>query len=281
MYRASSIQLFIDALKRYLKYLQPLRKKDNEKIEQLYTEAVRLGKYLIMQKKKARDDWDIIDLVFEGRALVLIKSLLYYEKVFSNRESDKKLYGGQPLEAVEFLKKRVAKITELENLGQMGDVSIEKIMGDVEPFVDKRSNGDPMVLDEAMSRNIRKLSDDQETNDRAVDDAATILEDRIRSTAGLPMSDFGTRLVKKAFDKNDGLLILSREANEQDGYHKLYEGFLSALKNPLSHRRVKISSDRAKQVIQFADYLVGLLDSAERRVVSVETVRERDQETKN
>ena len=60
------------------------------------------------------------------------------------------------------------------------------------------------------------------------------------------------------------ILVFSPEANEQEGFWKMYEGIMMAYKNPTSHRRMKFTRERTIQIINFIDQLVGLLQNAVR-----------------
>jgi uncharacterized protein (TIGR02391 family) len=147
----------------------------------------------------------------------------------------------------------------------MSKVLEEKIMGEIVETKESKEETKPVILDQELLRISRRITNNPNNNDRVIDNALTVLEDRIRNVAGLNKSDFGQRLIDKTFRPGDGVLIISDVGNEPEGYWKLFDGFFKALKNPLSHRRIPYVKNEAIQIIQFADYLISLLEKAKQR----------------
>jgi uncharacterized protein (TIGR02391 family) len=93
------------------------------------------------------------------------------------------------------------------------------------------------------------------------------VEIRVRKLAGYPESDFGTTMVRKAFDpKNGPLSDLEQDGGEREATSHLFAGALGVFKNPSSHREVNFDDPTlASEVILFADLLLRMLDAMEKR----------------
>lgn len=104
--------------------------------------------------------------------------------------------------------------------------------------------------------------------DRAVREACVILEHRVRTMIKAETSVLGVNLMTQAFRRESGALILADDSAEQEGAHQLYRGIVGFLKNPTSHRLVtSYSRNRAMEVIGFVDFLLDILQEAQRREV--------------
>jgi len=102
--------------------------------------------------------------------------------------------------------------------------------------------------------------------DTAVGAACTVLEDRLRSIAGLGPDAYGVNLVDRALKRQNGILVLSDVDAEQEGAHHLYRGVVGFFKNPTSHRVIEdYDLTRARQVVGLIDTLLQLLREAKRR----------------
>jgi len=88
------------------------------------------------------------------------------------------------------------------------------------------------------------------------------VEVRVRDLAGLPHSDFGVKLMHKAFRPPGGPLcaLSPLEPSEAEAQHLLFAGAFGLLRNPPSHRRVDYEDAvEAVEVILLADLLLRLL----------------------
>jgi len=264
-FRGSSIKLFIKGIQKYQLYLQGFKGEGTEKINQTIESLGRLLSWLRENLNNYTSDWDMNNIQLHGETLSLFKSTLLYSLNDAELEREEILKKNPPPEATEGIDNKIESIKELMNTGIMIKVPTEFIMGKITKT--KTSNSvKPIILDEELQKTVRKITDNPENNDRAIDDAITTLEDRIRNVAGLTNNDYGQRLIDKALRPQVGILIISDVANEQEGYWKIYDGFLKAFKNPTSHRRVRnISKNEANQIIQFTDYLIGLLQNVSQR----------------
>lgn len=94
------------------------------------------------------------------------------------------------------------------------------------------------------------------------------VEVRVREAGGFGNSDYGTDLMRRAFDsKNGPLTDKSAEKSEREAVAHLFAGAMGLLKNPRSHREVPIDdAAEAAEVVMFASYLLRIVDR--RRVAS-------------
>lgn len=75
--------------------------------------------------------------------------------------------------------------------------------------------------------------------DTAVRDAFVLVEDKVRTAAGLPNSLVGVQLMRTAFDPNKGKLTDSKLVMaERERMADLFAGAIGTFKNPHSHRIV-------------------------------------------
>ena len=91
---------------------------------------------------------------------------------------------------------------------------------------------------------------------------------KVREKAGLSSSDFGTKLMSKAFKKDGGFLIhpLIENQEEQEGIHFLMRGAISYFKNPSSHRWIKWEDpNKVIKVLMFIDFILDLVDECRLR----------------
>jgi len=80
--------------------------------------------------------------------------------------------------------------------------------------------------------------------DNAVFNAYKSIEIRIRKLSSLNPEDIGVKLVRKAFDPNNGPLTdLSSPISEREAIAHLFSGAIGKYKNPQSHRDVNINFD--------------------------------------
>lgn len=102
--------------------------------------------------------------------------------------------------------------------------------------------------------------------DTAVFQAFKEIEVRVRIAAKLENTDLGVKLMRKAFHVENGPLSDTRLVDsERQSMSDLFAGAIGLLKNPQSHRNVGTDAVEASQLINFASYLLSLVDQAEAR----------------
>jgi uncharacterized protein (TIGR02391 family) len=123
------------------------------------------------------------------------------------------------------------------------------------------------VSDEELAKCVVPAFGEQRYND-AVFGAFKHLEERVRRRAKLAPENVGASLVVEALHHERGRLkITSCETKaEEEGVFLLFKGAIQLLKNPSSHRTVNWADPkRAAEAILLADFLLGLLNTADWR----------------
>lgn len=88
-----------------------------------------------------------------------------------------------------------------------------------------------------------------------VTNAFTVLEDRIRSKAGLDPSHTGTKLMDEVFNPSTGLLVSGSTHNEREFFYLIFRGAHGFLRNPPSHRITGSESEiEPVEVMCLVDY---------------------------
>ena len=98
--------------------------------------------------------------------------------------------------------------------------------------------------------------------DTAVFEAFKTLEVAIRDASGLPPSDIGVSLARKAFRPGDGPLCdTSTEGGEQQALADLMAGAIGSYKNPHSHRKQELGAAEAREMPIMASHLLRIFES--------------------
>jgi len=116
------------------------------------------------------------------------------------------------------------------------------------------------VLDPVLAEKVRPLflGGDYDT---AVFRAFREVEVRIRQAAKLPDDLIGTKLIRRAFDVNQGPLSdMTKVESEREATQHLFAGAIGTFKNPSSHRDVTYDPREAASIINFANYLISWVE---------------------
>jgi uncharacterized protein (TIGR02391 family) len=89
------------------------------------------------------------------------------------------------------------------------------------------------------------------------------VEIAVRAVGQFADADFGTQLMRKAFDKISGPLTDSKQPeSEREALAHLFAGAIGSYKNPHSHRTVIISDPtEAQEMVILASHLLRIIDS--------------------
>jgi uncharacterized protein (TIGR02391 family) len=98
--------------------------------------------------------------------------------------------------------------------------------------------------------------------DTAVFQAFKEVEVRVRDAGGFSADDYGTDLMRKAFNSQNGPLTdTSLPPGERDAISHLFAGAIGSYKNPSSHRDVNVNDpNEAVELILLANHLLRIVN---------------------
>lgn len=89
------------------------------------------------------------------------------------------------------------------------------------------------------------------------------VEEAVRKAGGYGAADFGTDLMRRAFDAKGGPLTnMEQEKGEREALAHLFAGAIGSYKNPHSHRTVSITDTKdAQEMVVLASHLLRIVES--------------------
>ncbi|MGI4874252.1 MAG: TIGR02391 family protein [Janthinobacterium lividum] len=98
----------------------------------------------------------------------------------------------------------------------------------------------------------------------AIQKACTALEKAVQVKSGLPATTVGASVMTTALSKNNPLLHMADDPNEQFGFMALYQGAVLALRNHFAHSLTELTDPaRALEWLSFISALFYKLDEAQ------------------
>jgi uncharacterized protein (TIGR02391 family) len=137
-----------------------------------------------------------------------------------------------------------------------------KVRRPADPFA---GLADELLSDPDLRARCKDLFRRRKIFDTAMREATTVLEDRIRSRAGITDDRKAEDLVNSALnpDPKKAILVLSTKPSEQLGFHGIYKGIFLAFRNKTHHKLSKaVTKEEAWKFCGFVDLLLVLLDTA-------------------
>ena len=98
--------------------------------------------------------------------------------------------------------------------------------------------------------------------DSAVFQAFKEVEVAVRNTGGYSNENYGTNLMRKAFDAECGALTDKNQLGpERKAIACLFAGAIGLYRNPYAHRNIPVTPEEAVEIIIFASHLLRIVDS--------------------
>ena len=99
----------------------------------------------------------------------------------------------------------------------------------------------------------------------AVEAALKVVQQMIRDRTDLDLD--GVKLMNEAFSPNNPCLVVNASGTEtaksmQEGYHRIFQGVILAIRNPKAHGFVSISKNRCVHFLFFASMLAFTVEEA-------------------
>ena len=200
---------------------------------------------------------------------------------------------GVPKKLLSAIDERIAKMTEILELGLMKDLEpanifIEMVLPQQLPektglskqpiiqyndklvFVDEI----PIIDQELKTRCLDLLKQFEEKHeierfDTVVREISTILEDRVRKIADIKEKLVGVKLMNAAIAGTKPKLVFSDDPSIQESAHLLFLGYVGFFRNESMHRLIpNFTYARVYQLLGYVDYLLFLLTQARKQTES-------------
>ena len=103
----------------------------------------------------------------------------------------------------------------------------------------------------------------------AVLEAFKQVEIAVREAGGYTNNDYGTGLMRNAFNVDTGKLTdKNLHESERDGMRNLFLGAISLYKNPSSHHEVEFAPEASAEIIIIASRLLWIVDECKERIAN-------------
>ncbi|MCP4419099.1 MAG: hypothetical protein GY805_20990 [Chloroflexi bacterium] len=118
------------------------------------------------------------------------------------------------------------------------------------------------ITDELLRMRLTPL--ENSSLDTMIREASVVLEDRLRLIAGAKGTGLsGVKLVDVVMKPETGILVFSKNPNEQQGAHHLFRGAMQFIRNPPMHNLIEYEADKAQILLKLIDSLLKLLSEPE------------------
>ena len=129
-----------------------------------------------------------------------------------------------------------------------------------------------LITDDELKSRCADLIRRPKYQDRAIREATTVLENRIKTKAGITGRPRPEELVNDALnpDRNRAILLVGTEPSDQQGFHSICRGIVLAFRHEAHHNlNDDVSQRDALKFVAFIDVLLRILDRAQLRVPPV------------